>query len=105
MISNITFPFQLSAAGSATGTADSGMGNRNSSGGGSSAAPLTANSDPSQLENTTSNTENVSHRLTSNGEDGEDHVGEVPPPMQPIASIPVKPSELPCPLGVEKVRI
>merc|ERR1711997_960483 len=34
--------FKLSAAGSATGTADSAMGNRNSSGGGSSAAPLTA---------------------------------------------------------------
>ena len=100
------FLFQLSAAGSATGTAESGMGNKiGGSGGGSSAAPLTASSDPNQLENATSNTENISHRLTSNGEDGEDPVGEVPPPMQPMSTIPVKPSELPCPSGLEKVII
>ena len=108
---NITIPFipfQLSAAGSATGTGESGMGNRiGSSGSGSTAAPLAANSDVNQLDNVVSHTEgicsNVNSRLTSNSEDGEEPVGEVPPPMQPISSIPVKPSELPCPSGIEKV--
>ena len=100
------FSFQLSAAGSATGSADSGMGNKiGGSGGGSSAAPISADTNNQLENNATSNTENISHRLTTNGgnEDGEEAVGEVPPPMQPISSIPVKPSELTCPSGIEKV--
>ena len=88
------------------------MGNKVSSSGGGNAATgtLAANSDVNELENPQTQNEcggssNISHRLPSNGEDGEEHVGEVPPPMQPISSIPVKPSELPCPPGIDKVNI
>ena len=84
------------------------MGNKiGGSGGGNATAPLAADANNQLESNATSNTENVSHRLTSNGgnEEGEEPVGEVPPPMQPISSIPVKPSELPCPSGIEKVII
>ena len=88
------------------------MGNKVSSSGGGNAATgtLAANSDVNELENPQNQNEcggssNISHRLPSNGEDGEEPVGEVPPPMQPISSIPVKPSELPCPPGIDKVNI
>ena len=84
------------------------MGNKiGSSGSSSSAAHLTTSADVNQLENTASHTEGInpsaSNRLTTNGEDGEDAVGEVPPPMKPISSIPVQPSELPS--GIEKVSL
>ena len=84
------------------------MGNKiGGSGGGSSTAPLAAHGDANQLDTATSNSEavghNVNNRLPSNGEDGEEPVGEVPPPMQPISSMPVKPSELTCPTGIDKV--
>ena len=104
--------FQLSAAGSAGGSAETGMGNKVSSSGGGNAVTgtLAANSDVNELETPQTHNEcggssNITHRLPSNGEDGEEPVGEVPPPMQPISSIPVKPSELPCPPGIDKVNI
>ena len=82
------------------------MGNKiGSSSGGTSAAPLAANPDVNQLDNSGPHTEGNNHcasnRLPTNGEDGEDAVGEVPPPMKPMSSIPVQPSELPS--GIEKV--
>ena len=103
------FLLQLSAAGSAPGTAESGMGNKiGGSGGSSSTAPLVGHSEVNQSDNPATHTEgissNITSRLTSNGEDVEEHVGEVPPPMQPISSIPVKPSDLSCPSGIEKVN-
>ena len=85
------------------------MGNKiGGSGGSSSTAPLVGHADMNPSNNSMPHIEgvgsNISHqRLTSNGEDGEEPVGEVPPPMQPISSIPVKPSDLSCPSGIEKV--
>ena len=76
-----------------------------SSSGGTSAAPLAASLDVNQMDNSGPHTEGNNHctsnRLPTNGEDGEEAVGEVPPPMKPISSIPVQPSELPS--GIEKV--
>ena len=77
------------------------MGNK-IGGSGSNATAGVGQSDLNQLEDPTKHTD-AGNRLTANGEDGEDPSVEVPPPMQPFSSIPLKPSE-PSSSGVEKVE-
>ena len=83
------------------------MGNKNSANAGvghSVSTDLHASLDPTKHTDGHSSS-SIGNRLLppANGEDAEEQVVEVPPPMQPISSIPVKPSDLSCPPGIEEV--